>query len=248
MVNSTIARVANVLGRWHSKPQEIPRIDLSSLKQVPADQNLAEMVRAAWIAGKDIPLSNAVYGPAHWPDGKRFCDEPFTYYYFLAGLVRLQGCRRMVEIGTHFGGSTLAMLHGVLKASSAKIVTIDITDLNPVLHSTPGIIKLTGDANSDEQIKRIFVHFGGEPIDLLFIDADHSFLPTITNFALYVALLRPRLVVIDDVKLNEGMRDTWRVIRTAYGENAIDCDSVIPEVRMPNNVGFGLVSLPKHAA
>jgi hypothetical protein len=248
MANLTIARVANVFSCWHSKPQEIPRVDLSSLKQVPADQNLAEIVRAAWTAGKDISLSNAVYGPAHWPDGKRFCDEALNYYYFLAGLVRLQGCRRMLEIGTHFGGSAIAMLRGVLMPSSAKIVTIDITDLNPALHSTPGIIKLTGDANSDEQVKRIFVHFGGEPIDLLFIDAEHQFLPTITNFSLYVALLRPHLVVIDDVKLNEGMRDTWRVIRAAYGENAIDCDSVLPEVRAPDNFGFGLVRLSDHAA
>jgi hypothetical protein len=60
-----------------------------------------------------IELPDAIYGPAHWSGDKKFHDESFPYYFFLAGFVRLKNCRSIFEVGTHYGGSTLAMLHGI---------------------------------------------------------------------------------------------------------------------------------------
>ena len=223
------------------KLQENPNADLSHLTRPPHDPKLSEIVRNAWAAGKEISLPDAAYGPAHWSHGDRFVTEAQTYYYFLAGFVQTQKCTRILEIGTHYGGSTLAMLHGLSESDSADIVTIDITDLNPALHRTRGIRKLIGDANSETQLKTIAAHFGGKPIDLLFIDADHTFLPTITNFGIYFSILCPRYVIIDDVQLNDGMRDMWRIIGAAYGENTVDCHQVVHDIRPFDNIGFGLV-------
>jgi cephalosporin hydroxylase len=68
--------------------------------------------------------------------------------------VRTQNCTRILEIGTHFGGSGLSMLKGVAEQGNANVVSIDITDLNPALHATPGFTKLTGDANSEAMIRK----------------------------------------------------------------------------------------------
>jgi hypothetical protein len=202
---------------------------------------LEEIIRAAWTVGRSIDLSNAVYGPAHWKDGAQFSDVTFPYYSFLAGLVRHQNCLRIFEIGSHYGGSCLSMLQGA-DSDQIKVVTIDITDLNPALHTVAGITKLVGDANSEALIKQSLLTVDDEPIDLLYVDADHRFLPTITGVALYSLLLKPRFVVIDDIALNPGMRTMWNVIRAACGGAAIDCVDVIPEIRA-RECGFGLVKL-----
>jgi len=202
------------------------------------------MVRGAWAIGETINLSDAWYGPKHWKEPDSFSSTPFPYYYFLAGLVRSQGCSRIFEIGTHYGGSARSMLHGATEPN-VQLVTIDVTDLNPALHALPCVVKLTGDANGAEAIQEAMDKFGPEPIDLLYIDADHKFAPTITNLGLYSLLLKPRLVVIDDIVLNEGMRDFWNVVRAAYGSDAINCVDVVPEIRS-EKCGFGLLRLRRH--
>src|SRR5262245_9451833 len=90
---------------------------------------IAELGRADWSVGHTIGLPHVCYGPAHWNGGKKFHDEPFPYYYFLAGLVLSQNCSTIFEIGTHYGGSCLAMLRGIADPHSARIVTVDVSDL-----------------------------------------------------------------------------------------------------------------------
>src|SRR6185437_15688968 len=119
------------MSRWDSK--------IAFLPKQPSD--LAQIVRAAWDAGATIDLTDTPYGPGFKP-GVYFNEAP-SYYRFLAGFVRSQNCKRIVEIGTHFGGASLAMVKG----GADKIVTIDITDLNPKIHSVRQIRKIMGDAN-----------------------------------------------------------------------------------------------------
>src|SRR5262245_14096659 len=207
-----------------------------------ADAPIREIVRQAWMVGQTISLSNVCYGPSHWDGGKRFHNEPFPYYFFLAGLVRSQSCTAILEIGTHYGGSCLAMLHGIADRSMANIVTVDISDLNPELHMTPGVTKLVGDANDEVTLKKTALCFDDAPIDLLYIDANHRFSPTITNLGLYCLLLRPRLVVIDDIVLNDEMHTLWNAMSGAYGADAANCAEIESEIRA-SDVGFGLIKL-----
>lgn len=203
---------------------------------------LRDIVNQAWSAGQKFDLPDAVYGPAHWEGGERFGNKPYPYYFFLAGFVSTQRCKRILEIGTHFGGSTLAMLRGVGGNGGAHIVTADIFDLNKKLHETPGITKLTGDANSEAMIKDIALRFNHEPIDLLYADADHRFEPTVINIALVCLLLRPRFVIIDDIVLNPEMSTMWDLLSATYAAEAVNCVDVVPQIRGAK-VGFGLIRL-----
>lgn len=204
---------------------------------------IREIVRHAWTVGQTIQLpADVCYGPAHWGGAKKFHDEPFPYYYFLAGLVRSQSCTTIFEIGTHYGGSCLSMLRGVADPKTANIVTVDISDLNPALHSRPGITKFTGDANDETVVKKAALCFADAPIDLLYVDADHRFGSTITNLGLYCLLLRPRFVVIDDILLNDEMRTLWSALSGVYGADAVNCAEIVSQIR-GQDVGFGLIRL-----
>jgi hypothetical protein len=242
LVSKLLRRVAD---RIHTlpAPKQILQFDRTIAVKSSAttpDSSLSAIVQQAWNAGQAIDLSTVGYGPAHWNDGEELRNKPFPYYYFLAGFVRSQNCTRIFEIGTHFGGSTNSMLRGIVDQSTAQVVTVDITDLNPQLHQTRGVTKVIGDANCEGVIKMAVATMGDAPIDLLYVDAAHDFVPTIINLGLYVFLLRPRFVIIDDIVLNEGMRSLWNVVRAAHGASAINCVDVIPTIRAPN-VGFGLL-------
>jgi hypothetical protein len=248
-----VGRVANKLKRWEERRHSgsIDELDRNMAARATAAETrvgkplgppLRDFIIQAWTTGKDIDLSNIGYGPAHWTGGEKFVASPSPYYFFLAGLVRSQRCTRIFEVGTHYGGSTLAMMHGIADSDKAKIVTVDVTDLNPALRGVTSIKKIVGDANTEYVIKKSLSYFDEEPIDLIFIDADHQFLPTITNLGLYSTLLRPRMIVIDDIVINDSMRTMWNVLRATYGAEAVNCVDVIPEIRS-SACGFGLLRL-----
>lgn len=246
-----MTRIAAKLKDWDDRRTRTDEIDRRVAAQAASARNrlsheqgpsLNEIISQAWTSGQDIDLSDVGYGPVHWQSEERFLSSPAPYYFFLGGLVRSQGCKRIFEIGTHYGGSTQAISRGIVNSSDATIVTVDITDLNPDLHAVGGITKLNGDANSEYILQRVMLAFGGEPVDLIFIDGDHRFLPAITNFGLYSSLLQPRFVVIDDIVLNDGMRAMWDVICASYGAEAVNCVDVTPGVRS-SACGFGLVRL-----
>lgn len=202
---------------------------------------LEGIVRDAWLAGRQIDLAGVQFGPGFrgW-QGTGFVPGPVPYYYFLAGLVRSQGCSRILEIGTHFGGSALSMLRGTADPTKAQLVTIDIRELNPVLHGTAGLTKLTGDANSEGIVRAVVDRFAGSPIDLMFVDGDHSFMATASSLGVYGMLLRPRLVVLDDIVINDGMRGLWSLLRPSF--EAVNCSDVEPAIRI-KECGFGLLRL-----
>lgn len=234
---------SRVAGHFAAHDAPTPYLDLSlALQAERAPQHgagLAQKVRDAWAVGQTIALDGIGYGPPHWK-GETFHDVPLPYYFFLAGLVRSQGCRTICEVGTHYGGSTFSMQRGA--GDAAQILTLDVADINPQIARTAGITKLTGDANSNALVKAAALHFNGYPIDLLYIDADHKFAPTLASVALYCLLLRPRLVVLDDVVLNPQMRTLWHVLTAAYGASAVNCSDIVTEIR-DKAVGFGLLEL-----
>ena len=209
---------------------------LAERRKLGSGHPLDELIKEAWRVGQAIDLSGVGYGPPHWRSEERLSNKTFSYYFFLSGLVQTQHCQRILEIGTHYGGSAQAMLRGGAK----QIVTIDVTDLNSSLHQIDGITKLTGDANSEAMISKVLVAFSAEPVDLIYIDAAHEFFPTIQSLGVYATLLRPRFVVMDDIILNESMRVMWNVVCTVYGPKAINCVEVVPEIRNAG-CGFGLL-------
>src|SRR4051812_22979267 len=101
----------------------------------------AEQAQQAWQEGARVDLAGCVYGPSHVEKGAFAADVP-GYYRLLAGLVH--GASRICELGTHYGGATLAMARGMAK--DGRIVTVDVTKLeNPLLAAERRIERVQGD-------------------------------------------------------------------------------------------------------
>src|SRR5437762_58393 len=79
----------------------IPEFDrglISKISPTKPKPSLIEIIKRAWEVGQTFDLSDVGYGPAHWKAEKKLHETPFPYYYFLAGLVRSQNCKRIFEI------------------------------------------------------------------------------------------------------------------------------------------------------
>lgn len=74
---------------------------------------LGDIVAEAWRIGQMIDLAGVGYGRIHWGNRQDVQTRPYAYYFFLAGLARLVGARTAIEVGTHQGGSTRALLAGL---------------------------------------------------------------------------------------------------------------------------------------
>jgi tetratricopeptide (TPR) repeat protein len=201
---------------------------------------LKELVKQAWIVGNQIDLSECTYGV--WHDGKTVFTTPSSYYYFLAGMVRVNRLSKILEIGTYRGGSILAMDRALEDKSVAKLVTIDINLFEPErLKSFPEIERIEGDSASAEVISEVVKKFEGEPIDLIYIDGDHKYESTMAAYSIYTTLLKPKFVIFDDITLNDSMFRMWRDILKTHGDRVLNTVEVEPGIRPEStNPGFGI--------
>ena len=213
-----------------------------------ATSSTRDIVEEAWRRGRTFDLSRIGYGRIHWGNKADIVSHPFSYYYFLAGLVNLLGCRRIVEIGTHQGGSALAMAAGLADAAGGRIVTFDITpDGTARFAGHPVIRAFRLDANSSAAYEACLAEIGDARIDLVYIDAVHDFWPTMLSAAVYGLWMRARFLVLDDITLNAGMLRAWTSLRSRFGDDAVDATEIVPQIRPPSDgtrPGFGFVRLP----
>jgi predicted O-methyltransferase YrrM len=192
------------------------------------------LVTAAWERGRSVPLEGIRRGP-------RSTTGAPDYYRFLHGLCSELAVRSVLEIGTDFGGSILAMRQAI-PPGEGTLVTVDITDRSDgQIGGHGGIEKIRGDSRHPDTVTRILERLS-PPVDLLYVDTEHDFDNTMSAYAVYTALLTPRVLVFDDVTLNDDMRRFWEILGRRYGANAINAAALIPEVRShPLDPGFGVV-------
>lgn len=211
----------------------------------PAALPLEDLVDRAWRLGCTIDLPGIGYGRTHWGSGGDVLTAPFPYYHFLAGLVRLIEARRVVEVGTHHGGSARAMAVGMANSPEAKIVTFDIApDGSEILARHPIIRAYHLDALSETAFEVCVAEFGGASVDFAYIDAAHDFWPTLQSFLICSGGLGARIVVLDDIALNPEMGKLWRHLRRSYPGDTIDATDIHPEIRggrIGMSPGFGVV-------
>lgn len=219
----------------------------------PAQQlgETAEQVaRAASEAARGVQVADIGYGRIHWGNYRDQQATPGPYYGFLAGLVASQDIRTICEIGTHTGGATRAMHRGLRDPAASHIVTIDVTrESNKSLSGVANVTKVSGDAVAESTVRRALACLSAtHKADLLFIDGGHDYLSELLIFSIYAQALSPRLVAIDDIKINSEMRRLWaRITATRSAALAIDVATVLPEVRA-RDVGFGLILMPENAS
>jgi hypothetical protein len=211
-------------------------------EQERAPSGLIDLVREAWRVGKSIDLSGIGYGRIHWANFTDIVNEPFGYYHFLAGFVRCARCSRIIEIGTHQGGSARAMKAGLAFPERSRIVTFDVTpDGAEMLAADRVIHAITMDANTEAGMDASIEALGGRAPDLVYIDAVHYAWPSLQNFWIYGVGLAARYVIFDDIYANESMKKLWAYIGSRYPGNAVDAAGIELEIRQDQ--GFGLLRL-----
>jgi hypothetical protein len=144
----------------------------------------------------------------------------------------------MLEVGTHYGGATLALSRGVADDSDAAcIVTLDIIRQNESkLRDVRGLHRITGDSLDRGVIDEACSYFDA-PIDLLYVDSRHERLETLQNIAVYANRLQPEVIVLDDIHLNESMDSLWRQILSLDLGQASDVSTLVDR----RSAGFGVI-------
>lgn len=205
-------------------------------------EKMNRLIRAAWEEGQSIDLQGVGYGRIHWRNQRDISTEPLGYYHTLAGFASVIKAQTVLEIGTHWGGSSAALVRGMSRHSSDPlVVTVDITtESDQFLPHSPErtIIKLVGNAHSIEVVRAAQQHLFRA--DMMFVDADHVALSTLENFCVYETLFQPKLVLFDDILLNEEMRTFWSILTSAFPDHTANCAEIEPRTRHPVECGFGM--------
>jgi len=206
---------------------------------ISAADDLKLICEEAMKEGLKMDLTGCNYGKPAGPHP--FLKRPTSYYYFLAGLVRSRRMTRILEIGTHFGGSIMSMNRGLSGEDlpKSRLVTVDIEDKNQdALKEFSNIQRITGDSLDGDVIERVVGSFE-KPIDLLYIDSLHEYDHTKKNMDIYGERLRPRFIVLDDIRQCDSMRRLWSALTQEFKERAFDAS----DIAMRPGAGFGVIIL-----
>jgi hypothetical protein len=201
----------------------------------------------AWEVGKQADLSGVGYGRIHWGNREDIADNPLSYYAFLYGIAASLGATRTIEIGTHWGGSAVAMMRGMLRTTTDPIlVTIDVTNESdnflPHQPESRYIVKLVGDAAEGSLVERVQSTIPSA--ELIYIDAWKDPEPIVSAVKLYSEMFAPKAIVLDDIRLTDSLSRAWSELQSAFRGRAVDCSEVISEIRpQKTHPGFGLIDL-----
>lgn len=149
----------------------------------------------------------------------------------LLALVHEHDALRILEIGTANGG-TLYLLTWA-SAPNARVLSLDIRDFDTVHrslfqsfgHAGKKVVLMQADSHL-ETTRDAVAHFFGGPIDVLFIDGDHSAESVRRDYELYAPLVRSGgLIAFHDVvdgptELVGGVPEFWREVRSELADPA----------------------------
>lgn len=132
-----------------------------------------------------------------------------AYLQFLQGYCEKHGLTNpvVVELGTQ---------HGKQKAHYQRFldafhVGIDIAGK----WSKPDIL---GDTHSLETLKKLMAILGDRKINILFIDANHAYLDTLTDYLMYGPLTTD-IIAFHDIQHEKGIKQLWDEIRVSEKDN-----------------------------
>jgi len=206
----------------------------------PYSQPLKKICEQAMKAGKQIDLSDCLYGET--TGSCAFINRPTNYYFFLSGFVMTQGLTHVLEIGTNCGGSIMSISKGLHRDDIARgqLVTVDIVRKNEEgFKKYPHINRIQGDSLDKEVTKKVTASFSRD-IDLLYIDSLHEYEHTKENINIYTDKLSPSYVILDDIRQCDDMKKLWNELEEKFGDNAFDAS----DISMRNGAGFGIIRRP----
>ena len=158
------------------------------------------------------------------------------YYNFLYGFIRESNAKRIIEIGTFQGGSSQAMSLALgmreTKISNC-LVTIDIKD--QMEKKLKDINYIIGDSLDDKIVEQVGNYFNPTIIDVLFVDSVHNYNHVMNTLHLYGGAFHPKYVILDDIFLNDSMKQLWNGLSKRYLKNINVSDMV------ERSCGFGVI-------
>jgi cephalosporin hydroxylase len=171
-----------------------------------------------------------------------YAYQPTNYYPLLAGLAATRFMRQVLDIGTRLGGSILAVrkaLEGI-DPNGRVLVTVDVMEHDQAaLRAYPDVVRVLGDSIAEATVTAVMRHFS-PPIDMLFVDAVHTYEHTKANIDLYTGALSPALVAIDDIHLNESMEALWAELVVRFEPSRIFYASTLTGRGF--DCGFGVIA------
>lgn len=191
---------------------------------------LRKLCETAYQVGSQMNLEGVHYGPHSRT--KRYY-ETIPYYFLLAGLAKVGNMRKALDIGTHYGGSAMAISRGM--EGKGIIVTVDISMHNmTMLLKYPDIRRVQGNSLTLATAREVY-QLLPEGVDMIYIDSFHDYDNVKQNIELY-GKLSPRLIVFDDIRINESMVKVWTELKkshVAYDATELCC----------RNCGFGVLKV-----
>jgi len=189
--------------------------------------------------GEYFDFSQRVFGPHQ-------LEPEITGFLELAAKERP---RTVCEIGTAKGGTTFLL--GQALPTTELLIGVDrFIRRRPRLgfFTRPGqsVLLLDGDSGSGETLDQVKNALGGRPLDLLFIDGDHTFAGVARDFHVYRDLVREGGLIafhdiIEDSFTRTGVRTPhwtgdvprfWRLLKEAYRAHEL--------VASPDQDGLGI--------
>jgi predicted O-methyltransferase YrrM len=155
---------------------------------------------------------------------------PSEVSQFLSFL-RAERPRRVLEIGTADGG-TLYLLAWA-SASDARLLSLDLRTYSPertrlfdaFAGSRQEVVTRRADSQLEATRDEVSSFFRGEPLDVLFIDGDHTYEGVRRDYELYAPLVRSGGVIafhdiVDGPETSVGgVPRFWRAIRASLDES-----------------------------
>lgn len=143
----------------------------------------------------------------NWKGGRLRAVQARDELIWLLEIVKTLAPRRVLEIGTGNGGTLFLWTR--VAAPDAHLVTVDMCPMGLLGRHAAFAVLCRGFAGASQRIDLVYgVNsqdpatlddvkrlLGGEPVDFLFIDADHSYEGVSRDFALYSTLVRPGGVI-----------------------------------------------------
>lgn len=148
---------------------------------------------------------------------------------FLA-LVQDERPRRVLEIGTGNGGTLYLLCWAA--APTARIVSLDLRPIpsgrrrlyRAFARRRQRLAVWTADSHASQTRDDVLRFLGGQPLDVLLIDGDHSYDGVKRDYELYAPLLRPGgLVALHDIvdgpeSAVGGVPGFWREVRGSLAD------------------------------
>ena len=168
-----------------------------------------------------------------WKGGRLRAVQAQDEIVWLLEMVRELAPHRVLEIGTANGGTLFLWTR--VAAPDAHLVSADICPLGLLGRHSAFAVLCRGFARVQQRIELVFgksshdestrnevaALFGGEPVDFLFIDADHSYEGVSRDFELYSPLVRPGgLIAFHDVapriSAGTGVPQFWEEFKATH--------------------------------